>query len=197
MPGGPEGPSILRSMAAETFCEACGRKASDEARFCAGCGRKLGPGAVAAGARDPVPRAPQPGGPAAEETVLELRRLAVRSLGEFLLCLLTVGLAWIVLRIARASVRYRITTQRLVVRTGLVSVTSRTVELFRVKDLEVQQPWFQRMRGAGSLLVRSQDAGEPLIVLESIPGVEDVHERLRDLVARERRRMQVKVFEED
>ena len=122
--------------------------------------------------------------------------MTIQTLVELFLALLTLGVAWVCLAIARHSVRYRITTQRIEIETGIASVTRRTVDLFRVQDFEVDQPFFLRMRGAGHLVVRSQDTTETEIVLRAIPKVREVHERLRELVAAERRRQHVRVVEE-
>lgn len=190
-------------MSAPTFCEGCGRKAADDARFCGGCGRPFeipagsaGAGSVAVRPASGVADVPAPGAESPERTVHEIRPVAVRNVGEFLLAVLTLGLVWLWLWIVRRNVKYRITTQRIEIVSGLVTVTRRTTDLFRVNDLEVVEPFYLRMRGAGNLVVRAQDAGESELVLAAIPGVREVHETLRTLVAAERRRMHVKVFED-
>ena len=184
------------------FCEACGRKASPGARFCGGCGRDLQAAASPAERDDPdaapegrAPARPKDG-PPAEATEFELRPVAVQSFGQLLLCVLTVGIAWIVLVLMRRGVRYRITSQRIEIVTGIVTVTRRTVDLFRVQDLEIVEPLFLRMGGKGHITVRSQDAGEPVVVLRAIPDVHRVHESLRALVATERQRQHVRVVED-
>lgn len=190
---------------ARKFCDACGRPAAADARFCSGCGRGLTGGArpeaagAARAAADDEPAAPSgapSGAPPAEETVFELRSVAVASLGALLLCIVTVGIAWLVLLVMRMTVRYRISTQRIEMVTGIATQKRRTIELFRIHDFEIVEPFFLRMRGAGHLVIRSQDAGEPVVTLRAIPGVREVHERLRALVAAERRRNNVKLFEE-
>lgn len=181
-------------MTAPKFCESCGREASEGARFCGGCGRALGGADV-----PPAPheeRLPAAGAGQPEETVFELRCVAVQSFGALLLCILTLGLVWLWLLVLRSRIRYRITTERIEVAEGILTVTRRTTDLFRVQDLEIVEPFFLRMRGAGHLVVRSLDPGDPVLQLSAIPGVHAVHERLRALVAAERRRQHVRVIEE-
>jgi len=182
---------------ASRFCEVCGRAASADARFCGACGRPLD--AVADAADDGEGEDARPrgkGAGSAEETVFELRPVAVRTVWMLLLCVVTVGIAYVVLLFRTRAILYRVTTQRLEVVTGYFSLTRRTVELFRVTDLEVREPFFLRMRGAGHLVVRTQDVGEAEVVLEAIPDVGPVHEAVRALVAGERRRLKVRVVEE-
>lgn len=185
-------------MTAQRFCEGCGRRASADARFCGACGRPFaGPAGDAPGRPAPGPREAADAAPSGEEQIVfDLRGVAVRTVGEFVLCVLTVGLVWVWLAICRRRLRYRVTNQRIEIVSGIVTVTRRTTDLFRIHDLEVVEPFFLRMRGAGNLIVRAQDSGDPEIVLEAIPGVRNVHETLRKLVSDERRRMHVKVVED-
>jgi hypothetical protein len=185
-------------MNSPRYCESCGRKASDDARFCGGCGRPFGASAAAGPPGDGSRAAGAPGpGDESEQAVAEIRPVSVRTILELLLCVLTAGLVWGWLAICRRRVRYRITSQRIEIVSGLVTVTRRTIELFRVQDFEVVQPFFLRVRGAGNLVVRSQDPGEGEFVLTAIPNVAQVHETLRSLVNAERRRMHVRVVEEN
>ncbi|MCG3133428.1 MAG: hypothetical protein HMLKMBBP_00596 [Planctomycetes bacterium] len=207
---------------AANFCEACGHPLSPAARFCGGCGapvpggataaaagshgERRGPGSAhpdpdvdAASARDPFPTSRGPGhpGPApAEETVVEFRTLIVSSALRLLLCVLTLGLAWPVLRIRQFGLGYLITTQRLEIRSGLFTVRRRSIDLYRVQDIEVTEPFFLRLRGAGDVRVLAMDKAEPEIVIEAAPDVRSLHATLRQLVQNERRRMNVRLIEE-
>jgi membrane protein YdbS with pleckstrin-like domain len=189
-------------MSLTKFCEACGRQASADARFCGGCGRALGAATASAAGSGAAER---PAGaaesaaadvPGAEREVLRFGPVAVQGFLEFLFSILTAGILWIILLVARRRERYRLTTERLEIRTGLVTFTNRTIELFRIHDLEVREPFFLRMRGAGDLVIRSQDAAEAEVVLAAIPRVRDVHETVRGLVNAERRKQHVRVVEE-
>jgi uncharacterized membrane protein YdbT with pleckstrin-like domain len=178
-------------------CEACGAKSSADARFCPSCGRELGSAEPAVSGRVGARAASDgPAAPRGEREVLSFRPVAVQGFGEFLVCILTGGIAWVWLAVTRRRDRYRLTNERLELRSGLVSMTNRTIELFRVQDLELRASLFLRMRGAGDLVIRSQDAAEHEVVLPAIPNVREVHETLRSLVNAERRRQRVKVVEE-
>lgn len=183
---------------AARFCSACGTALPGEARFCPGCGRAVGEGAAARSAARPAARAPDPDGPrsrAPEEELFEFRPLAVQTFWHLLLAVLTLGIVWLVLWVQRLTTSYRVTTQRLEIRSGILNVTRRTVELFRVEDVEIQEPLFLRLRDAGTLVIRSQDAGEPELVLAGVPSVKTLHERLREEVRREREEQRVRLME--
>ncbi len=168
------------------YCEACGKAASADAQFCGGCGRAF-PGfepaaepaiPVRAGSGAVAPPVPE-GASGPEKELFDLRPLAVRGFGELLLCVLTVGLAWLVLWLMRRWTRYRITDQRIEVQTGVLDRRREAIELFRVQDFEIQEPLFLRLRDAGSLVIRSMDPAEGEIVLAAVPGVQEVYETMR------------------
>lgn len=195
LPGGLRASKIGVPMAPVTFCESCGRKASPDARFCASCGRSFDadPSSEAVAGK---PVAPGAAGTSAEREVAAFAPLAVQGLGEFALCVLTLGIAWVCLWVSRSHTKYRLTSERLEIRTGRITHKRRTVDLYRVQDLELQEPFYLRMRGAGHLVIRSLDPGEPQVVLTAVPGVRSLHETVRSLVASERRRLHVKVVED-
>jgi membrane protein YdbS with pleckstrin-like domain len=183
-------------MSDAKYCEGCGTPGSQDARFCGACGRPFP-------APEPSPNplvepAAVPGGGAAarDETELyDMRPLAVQGFGELLLCLLTVGIAWLVLWLRRVWTRYRITDQRIEVQTGVLERRRETIELFRVQDFEVQEPLFLRLRAAGNLVIRSMDPAEGEIVLRAVPDVQDVYETLRRAAIDERDRHRVRLLE--
>lgn len=202
---------------AANFCEACGQRLSPSARFCGGCGAAVGGGGGAGSGRESAtspahastgrpagsggPGADEPGGAARggsapEETVLEFRSLIVTSVLRLLLCVLTLGIAWIVLRIRQGGLAYLVTTQRLEIRSGLFSIRRRSVDLFRIQDIEVTEPFFLRLRGAGQIRILAMDKAEPELLLDATPDVRSVHVTLRQLVQQERRRMNVRLIED-
>jgi hypothetical protein len=168
------------------FCPSCGKAAASDARFCANCGKPLSDSPR-------VDAAPPAAVGAADATVFELRPLVVRTAVEALLCVTIVG--WIVLWLARLGRRYRVTTERIETMEGIVTRTSRFIDLYRVEDFELVEPWFLRMRGAGSLVVRSMDKDEPIAELEAIPDVRGVYEKIRELTRDDRYRKGVRVVD--
>ena len=177
------------------FCPNCGAAATAGARFCAACGKPL-PGAPAAAAQAAAPAATHPPD-APEEQVFELRPLVVRTLLECVVCVLTLGVAWVVWWIARMRLRFVLTTQRIERREGIVTIRRTSLDLFRIEDFEIVEPFFLRLRGAGNLRIWSLDQDEPDLVLPAIPNVAEVYEKLRVLTREERSRARVRVVEGD
>ncbi len=181
-------------MAPPRFCESCGEPLSEEARFCRGCGRRL--------EGDPEP-CPDPGAfppegrvdPAKEVELFDLRPLVLQSFLELALSIGTLGIVAIFLWIRRIQIRYRITSQRIELVEGVFHLKRRTIEVFRVEDLELQEPLFLRLRSGGNLVVRSMDVGEDVVVLTGIPDVLPVFEGLRSTYLSERQRHRVRLLE--
>ena len=78
-----------------------------------------------------------------------------------------------------ASIRYRLTTQRLFVQRGLIGKHIEEVELFRVKDVTVTQGALQRLLGVGTVIVLSSDDTAPRLELAGICDPVKVKETLR------------------
>jgi membrane protein YdbS with pleckstrin-like domain len=80
-----------------------------------------------------------------------------------------------------ASRKYRITNQRLFVTTGLLARKTEEIELFRVKDIKVDQGILQRLLGYGAVTVFSSDETSPQLVLIAVGDPMTVKETLRTL----------------
>ncbi len=76
-----------------------------------------------------------------------------------LLLLILVALVWFVARYAQwATTTFVVTTDRLIHRSGVISKSGREIPLERLNDVSFHSTIFQRMLGAGDLLIES--AGE-------------------------------------
>ena len=93
------------------------------------------------------------------------------------------------------SLSYRLTTQRLFVRKGLISKRVEEIELFRVKDVTVNQGIIQRMLGFGTIIVLSSDDSTPKVVLMGVPKPNDVKEEIRTHYRAARKREKVRATE--
>ncbi|MBU0641018.1 MAG: PH domain-containing protein [Planctomycetes bacterium] len=74
---------------------------------------------------------------------------------------------------------YRITTQRLFVRRGILSRTVDQTELLRVDDVRTRQSLVERILGIGQVEVLSSDRSDDELVLRSIENPEAVAEHIR------------------
>jgi membrane protein YdbS with pleckstrin-like domain len=95
------------------------------------------------------------------------------NLGVFLLCGLlfwtVIPLIWAGLRYwSTAKHRYVLTDQRLRESAGIIFKSTEELELYRVKDLSVEQPPLQALVGKGRVILRTSDRSSPVVVLNAV-----------------------------
>lgn len=121
-----------------------------------------------------------------EETVLwQGRPSQVLNLPVFLSCILIVPIpiafwSWLALR----CTNYVLTSERLRVTTGVFSRRSEELELYRVKDLTVEEPFLQRLVGCGRLTLHTSDRTNPTLVLAAMRNVSALRDTVRGQVER-------------
>ena len=123
----------------------------------------------------------------AEETVWRGTSSQLKNLGIFILC----GLfCWLIVPIFIALARYlqtknkiyELTTERLKTTEGVFSKATETLELYRVKDIEVRQPFIYRMCGLENIHVQTSDLSSPSILIDAIPVVLTLGDKMRNQV---------------
>jgi uncharacterized membrane protein YdbT with pleckstrin-like domain len=139
-------------------------------------------------------------GAMAEETIWRGTSSQIKNLGCFILC----GLfCWLIVPIFIALSRYlqtknhvfELTSERLKITEGVFNKVTETLELYRVKDIEVLQPFFSRMFGVENIKVNTSDLSSPVVLLEAIPKTVALADKMRNQV--EAVRMQKNVREID
>lgn len=93
------------------------------------------------------------------------------------------------------NTKYELTTQRLRTRTGILNKNLDELELYRVKDYKLDQPFFLRMFSLGNVILETSDRSNPVVTIRAIPDAEDVREKIRACV--EKRRDEKRVREVD
>jgi uncharacterized membrane protein YdbT with pleckstrin-like domain len=101
-------------------------------------------------------------------------------------------LGWIIRWWITRSTSYELTTQRFKIRRGILNRKLDELELFRVRDYSMEQPFFLRLFHLGNITLMTSDATSPTVVLRAIHDIEDVHEKLRTAVQNERDRRRVR-----
>jgi uncharacterized membrane protein YdbT with pleckstrin-like domain len=91
--------------------------------------------------------------------------------------------------------RYRVTTERVGVSRGVFSKRTDSIELYRVKDTTLIEPFVLRMFGLADVVLNSSDRTTPLLVLHAVPNGLALREQIRASV--ERLRVQKSVREVD
>jgi membrane protein YdbS with pleckstrin-like domain len=93
--------------------------------------------------------------------------------------------------VGNLSSKYELTTQRLILKKGLIFKRIDEIELFRVKDVRVEFSLLNQIIGIGKIVLRSSDSSiDP--DMRDIPKAREVREIIRGLVARERQRRRVR-----
>ena len=136
----------------------------------------------------------------AEETIWRGTSSQLKNLGVFILCVL---FCWLIVPIFIGLTRYlqtknhvfELTNERLKMTEGVFSKVTETLELYRVKDLEILQPFWSRLLGLENIKVNTSDMTTPVVFLEGIPRDVGLADKLRNAV--ETIRMQKKVREID
>ena len=93
--------------------------------------------------------------------------------------------------LATACTTVAIDAERLTLREGVLTKTTSSVELFRMLDVTLVQPWWQRLLGIGKLVIHTSDASHPQLVLEGMQSAEWLRDTLNRAVIdiRERKGM--------
>lgn len=83
---------------------------------------------------------------------------------------------------------YELSSQRLKIKTGILNQTINELELYRVRDYQIQKPFILRIFNLGHLILITSDKTDKEIKLDAIADVENVSNLIRNHVemARER-----------
>ncbi|MCA9592182.1 MAG: PH domain-containing protein [Myxococcales bacterium] len=132
----------------------------------------------------------------AEQVLFAGRPALLPGLGTLLLVIFTLGLALPVLWFRRQSKSYKITTQRVVIETGLLSKSMEQIDLYRITDYVVERPFSQRILGTGNLILETMDKTTPEVHLDALStNVVALYERLRAATETEKLRRGVRVVD--
>lgn len=91
----------------------------------------------------------------------------------YLFCLIS---CWLIIPIfyaiwtyykAKSSI-YTLTEQRLIIQYGVFDIITSETELYRIKDYQLQQPFFLRIFGLSTIVLASADKINPNIILYGI-----------------------------
>jgi uncharacterized membrane protein YdbT with pleckstrin-like domain len=141
---------------------------------------------------DPRAASVEPG----EEVLFEGNRALVPTFGMLLLVIVTLGIWLLPLWWQSLGKRYRITTRRIVVETGLLSQRLEQVDLYRISDYTAERSFGQRLMGTGNLLLQTYDKTTPVVRIVGIKAdVVALYERLRAATEAEKTRRNVRVVD--
>lgn len=119
---------------------------------------------------------------------------AIYSAWQWILVVITIGIAYLVLWIKSRSITFRITTQRVQVERGLFSTIKDNIELFTIEHFDVHKPLGMRIAGYSLLHLRSADDHATSLMLYGIPNLDELADQMRENSLRERTRRRVTTF---
>jgi uncharacterized membrane protein YdbT with pleckstrin-like domain len=85
---------------------------------------------------------------------------------------------WLVVR----NTVYELTSERLKLRRGVLNKHMDEVELYRVRDYKLEQPFFLRLFGLGNITLRTSDRSHPVVRLRAVRNGEPLYEQVRQAV---------------
>lgn len=149
------------------YCTACGAEFKQGVKFCGECGASTVENAPSA-----APRSRATEGSSHEIVLWEGKPAGISDRLKGIIGLNTTS--------------YKITSQRIMVKTGLIGKNVEEIELLRVRDLSVAQSIMQRMLGIGTLTVFSDDTSSPQLLFKKIRDAQTVKDVLRKAVRDEK-----------
>lgn len=92
---------------------------------------------------------------------------------------------------------YEITTQRIKLSTGLLSRRTSELELYRVRDYSVIEPFWLRLVGCGNIVLETADRTTPEVLLRAVPRAQTLKDQIRTHTERMRQLRGVRDLEID
>ena len=118
----------------------------------------------------------------------------IYSLSQWVIVVVTIGIAAIVYWVKSRSITYTLSTQRIQIERGLFSTIKASVELFRVDDFDIHRPFGMRVLGYSMLHLRSSDPDLPNVIIQGVSNLDGLADQLRECSLRERTRRKITTF---
>ncbi len=118
-----------------------------------------------------------------EENIWSGTSSQLKNFWAFVLCLLVIPIPWTIYRwLVVKTTTYRLTSERLLTTRGIFSTVTDTLELYRVRDLEMTQTFWQRLFGLQNIVLLTADESSPRIVIDFIPSALGLSDKIRAAV---------------
>ena len=91
--------------------------------------------------------------------------------------------------------RYELTSERLRIRRGIFSRTTDEIELYRVKDYVLREPFVLRLWGVGDIALTTTDDANPTVLLRAVHQPEGLRDQIRKHVEVRREVKRVRITE--
>ena len=130
-----------------------------------------------------------------EQTIWTGTSSQVKNFWLFVACLLVVPIPWAFWAWLKTKNRtYTLTSERLVIRSGVFNIATETLELYRVRDLQIMEPFWLRLWGLKNLHLITTDSTTPELILDYIPSALDLGTKFRQQIEMSRQKKGVREF---
>ncbi len=130
-----------------------------------------------------------------EQTLWTGTSSQLKNFWLFVACLLVIPIPWAIWAWLKTKNRiYTLTSERLMIRSGVFNVSTETLELYRVRDLQMTEPFWLRLWGLKNLHLITTDSTTPELILDYIPSALDLGTKFRQQIEQSRQRKGVREF---
>ena len=91
--------------------------------------------------------------------------------------------------------RYQVTTERIHFRHGILSRKTDELELYRVRDYVLVEPFFLRLFGLGNIVLSTTDESNRTLTIQAVPQIQSLRDQIRKHVEVCRTRKGVRIAE--
>jgi len=111
----------------------------------------------------------------------------------FVSCLLVIPIPWAIWAWLKVKCHvYTLTTERLLIEDGVFNKSKDTLELYRVRDLQVTEPFWQRLFGLQNIQLLATDLTTENLILDYMPKEAGLADHFRKQVEECRQRKRVR-----
>ncbi len=118
-----------------------------------------------------------------ERIIFDGKPAVIGSVSRLFTAIFTLGIGALFFWVKSISTHYLVTTQRIVVESGVLSKRTDTLELYLIDDVELEKPIGQRLMGTGNIILLTQDITNKRLHLVRLPlDVRNLYEQLRPAI---------------
>ncbi len=118
----------------------------------------------------------------------------VYDIKQIIFIFLTIGIAYIYYAINSKTTNYKITNQRILIESGIISKSQKTIELYRIDDISVNKPIGMRILGFSELMLHTSDRATPVLRINGLKNGNELSEQIRKYSMEERKRHGIKIW---
>lgn len=104
------------------------------------------------------------------------------TLGAATVVVVSVGY-FLFLHFDRRSTQIRISNNTIDIESGIFGRTIESLQLWRIRDIDFEQTFTERLLGIARIRILSHDQRQPNLVLRGLPGSRELFDKIRDQIA--------------